>query len=176
MRAWQRAALGEYPPSESVVRMSQKVERLIRESGIHPENHCPMEKAESADPQRRNSRQRHAVQQAIEQAGRPLLPPEILVLAQIAQPSLGIATVYRNLKILVDAGEAKTVDLPGEATRYESAHHGHHHHFHCSKCQQVFDFHGCPPNLDTLAPRGFSVARHELTLYGVCAGCNDAPS
>lgn len=135
-----------------------------------------MEKVASspAEQPRRTSRQRNAVQNAIEQAGQPLLPPEILALAQVEQPSLGIATVYRNLKILVDAGEVKTVDLPGEATRYESAHHGHHHHFHCSSCQQVFDVPGCPPNLDKLAPKGFKVARHELTLYGTCAQCSKA--
>lgn len=127
-----------------------------------------------AEQQRRTSRQRNAVQNAIEQAGQPLLPPEILALAQAQQPSLGIATVYRNLKILVDAGEVKTVDLPGEPTRYESAHHGHHHHFHCGSCHQVFDVPGCPPNLEKLAPKGFKVARHEITLYGTCAQCRKA--
>lgn len=127
-----------------------------------------------ADPLRRNSRQRDAVQQAIEQAGQPLLPQEILALAQALQPSLGIATVYRNLKVLVEAGEVQAVELPGEAPRYESAHRGHHHHFHCSSCHQVFDIPGCPPDLHQYAPRGFKVASHEFTLYGTCASCEKA--
>lgn len=127
-----------------------------------------------ADQLRRNSRQRDAVQQAIEQAGQPLLPQEILALAQAFQPTLGIATVYRNLKILVEAGEVISVELPGEAPRYESAHRGHHHHFHCSTCRQVFDIPGCPPDLHKYAPRGFKVASHDFTLYGTCAGCEKA--
>lgn len=132
-----------------------------------------MEKVDQprADLQRRNSSRRDAVQNAIELSGRPLLPPEILAAAQVEQPSLGIATVYRNLKILIDAGEVRSVDLPGEATRYESAHRGHHHHFHCSTCRRVFDIPGCPPDLHKLAPKGFKVARHELTLYGTCSDC-----
>ncbi|MFN3734339.1 transcriptional repressor [Comamonas testosteroni] len=135
-----------------------------------------MEKVDSpqADQQRRSSRQRDAVKNAIEYARQPLLPTEILALAQTTQPTLGIATVYRNLKILVESGEVQTVDLPGEPTRYESAHHGHHHHFHCSACRQVFDVPGCPPNLENFAPKGFKVARHELTLYGTCADCEKA--
>jgi len=123
------------------------------------------------DLQRRSSRQRNAVQHVIEHAQQPLLPPEILALAQVTLPTLGIATVYRNLKILLDAGDVKPVELPGEPTRYESAHRGHHHHFHCNRCQKVFPIPGCPPHLDQFAPKGYEVSHHELTLYGTCAQC-----
>lgn len=125
------------------------------------------------DLQRRSSRQRNAVQHVIAHAQQPLLPPEILALAQAVQPTLGIATVYRNLKVLLEAGEVTAVELPGEPTRYESAHRGHHHHFHCSCCQQVFDIPGCPPHLDQFVPKGYQVVRHELTLYGICAQCSE---
>jgi Fur family ferric uptake transcriptional regulator len=133
----------------------------------------PMEKADAsgAELQRRNTRQRDAIQQAIATAGQPLLPHEILAIAQTAHPSLGIATVYRNLKMLVDSGDVQPVELPGEAARYEHAHQDHHHHFRCNTCQQVFDVHGCPGHLNRFAPKGFEVERHELTLYGTCAAC-----
>ncbi|MNW14239.1 Zinc-specific metallo-regulatory protein [compost metagenome] len=78
------------------------------------------------------------------------------------------------MKILLDAGDVKAVELPGEATRYESAHRGHHHHFHCNRCQKVFPIPGCPPNLDQFAPKGYEVSHHELTLYGTCAQCVQA--
>jgi Fur family ferric uptake transcriptional regulator len=52
----------------------------------------------------------------------------------------------------------------------------HHHHFQCTNCQRVFDVHACPGDIDHMAPKGFSVERHELTLYGRCADCiNAAP-
>lgn len=106
-------------------------------------------------------------------AGRPLLPAEILETAQVDIPGISLATVYRNIKLLVEDGELQSVDLPGESPRFEAAdaEHHHHHHFQCRMCQKVFDVHGCPENLQQLAPAGFTVERHELTLYGVCENC-----
>ena len=119
----------------------------------------------------RNTRQRSAIREAIAQAERPLLPQEVLDAAQQVVPGLGIATVYRNLKALVDEGELKPVNLPGENPRFEVAGHQHHHHFQCTQCQRVFDVHACPGDLSRLAPQGFTVEDHDLTLYGRCKDC-----
>lgn len=121
----------------------------------------------------RNTRQRTAIRQVIADAGRPLLPQEILQAAGVVVPGLSLATVYRNLRALVDEGELLAVTLPGEVPRYEIAGHEHHHHFQCERCERVFEVHACPGNLAGLAPEGFSVERHELTLYGRCADCGD---
>lgn len=107
----------------------------------------------------------------IEGAHRPLSPQEILDEAQTTVPGIGIATVYRNIKLLLDAGEIEVVSLPGENPRYEPAHREHHHHFQCDNCRRVFDVHQCPGDLKGLAPKGFKVHRHELTLYGLCKEC-----
>jgi Fur family ferric uptake transcriptional regulator len=119
----------------------------------------------------RNTRQRTAIRDAIAVADRPLLPQEVLDAAQAASPGLGIATVYRNLKALLDEGEVCAVQLPGENPRYEIAGGHHHHHFQCRLCQRVFDVHACPGDLSRLAPEGFTVEGHEITLYGRCREC-----
>lgn len=119
----------------------------------------------------RNTRQRAAIRQAIESAGRPLLPAEVLEAAQQEVPGLSLATVYRGLKALVEDGLITPVSLPSEVTRYEVAGHHHHHHFQCLGCQRVFDVHACPGDLGRLAPPGFSVESHDLTLYGRCVDC-----
>lgn len=119
----------------------------------------------------RSTRQRDAIRQALVQAGRPLLPTEILAAAQAEVPALGIATVYRNLKQLAEAGEVQSVELPGDAPRFEPGGHHHHHHFSCTVCHRVFDVHACPGDMQKLAPPGFAVERHELTLYGRCDEC-----
>lgn len=124
----------------------------------------------------RTTRQRSSIRRALEAAGRPLLPAEILDAAQQEVPALGLATVYRNLKQLMQAGEIQTVELPGEPPRYEMAHHGHHHHFRCTACDRVFDIHDCPGDMQRLAPRGFKVDSHDLTLYGRCGDCRRAPA
>jgi Fur family ferric uptake transcriptional regulator len=124
-----------------------------------------------AVPIERSTRQRAAIRDAIDAAGRPLSPQEVLASAQSAVPGLSLATVYRNLKLLQSSEEISVVTLPGDSPRYESVRHGHHHHFQCLHCSRVFDVHACPGNLAKLAPEGFTVDHHELTLYGRCAAC-----
>lgn len=124
----------------------------------------------------RNTRQRSAIRDAIVRAGRPLLPQEVLEAAQQDVPGLGIATVYRNLKMLVDEGELQPVNLPGENPRFESVGQQHHHHFQCRQCHRVFDVHACPGDLSRMAPQGFTVEDHDLTLYGRCRDCGSAPA
>ncbi len=80
-------------------------------------------------PMERSTRQRSSIRTVMEEAGRPLLPAEILGAAQREVPAIGLATVYRNIKQLMEAGEVQAVDLPGEATRYELSGRAHHHHF-----------------------------------------------
>ena len=122
----------------------------------------------------RSTRQRSAIRQVIDEARRPLSPPEVLELAQQQVAAMGMATVYRNLKLLVDEGAVQVVTLPGDSPRYESAGHAHHHHFQCEACGRVFDVHACPGDLSSMAPAGFKVHHHELTLYGLCADCRQS--
>ena len=119
----------------------------------------------------RSTRQRSAIRAAIDAAQRPLSPQEVLAASQAAVAGLGLATVYRNLKLLVEAGEIQQVTLPGDSARYEPARQAHHHHFQCTRCQRVFDVHRCPGDMAQLAPPGFLVERHDLTLYGCCQDC-----
>jgi Fur family ferric uptake transcriptional regulator len=83
---------------------------------------------------------------------------------------LGIATVYRTLNHLVEAGELTPVELPGEAPRYERAGAAHHHHFQCRDCRKVYCVYGCP-GIQELTPPGFAVETHEIAMQGVCRDC-----
>jgi Fur family ferric uptake transcriptional regulator len=128
----------------------------------------------SSLPERRNTRQREAIRSAVEAAGRPLSPNEVLESAQKTVPALGIATVYRNLRMLQEEGEVVAVELPGDGVRYELSGLHHHHHFSCTACGRVFDVEGCPGNLDKLVPSGFQLERHEVLMFGRCAECLQA--
>ena len=119
----------------------------------------------------RNTRQRQAIRQVFAQNDNPLGPQEVLQAAQAAIPGLGIATVYRTIKALVEEGWLAVVELPGEPQRYEIAGKAHHHHFRCRACDRVFEINGCPSNVLRLAPNGFLLERHEVVLYGTCDTC-----
>lgn len=129
-------------------------------------------------PKERATRQKAAIREVIEAARRPLTPLEILEAARGQVPAMGLATVYRNLKALLQEGAIHTVPLPGDNPRYESrrAASTHHHHFQCTVCQRVFDIHACPGELEHMAPDGFIVESHELTFYGSCPDCGRAES
>ncbi len=135
----------------------------------------------------RQTRQKKAVIEALEASGRSLSPAEIWALAQPHAPSLNLSTVYRQLKALHDDAQVVRVELPGQSPRFEAAcggcarhrSHGavqagaahHHHHFHCEVCDLVMPIDGCPGGIERLAPAGFTVERHDLTLHGRCAAC-----
>ncbi len=119
----------------------------------------------------RNTPQRKAIEAAFAHARRPLSPREVQASAVARSPGLGLATVYRHLKAMVDEGVLTPVELPGEPPRYERRDLEHHHHFHCRACGRVFDMDGCLKGIDALAPRGFKVEAHEVVLYGRCAEC-----
>jgi Fur family transcriptional regulator, ferric uptake regulator len=119
----------------------------------------------------RDTAQRRAIRSVIVEADRPLSPREVLDAAQGDVSSLGIATVYRNLKALLEEGWLAAVELPGEPPRYEVAGKQHHHHFLCTKCERVFELPGCPGNLNATVPEGFRTERHEVVLFGLCDRC-----
>lgn len=119
----------------------------------------------------RQTQQREAIRRALEQADRPLSPREIHALARRGVRALGVATVYRTIRAFLSEGVLAAVTVPGDAPRYEVAGKSHHHHFHCRKCDRVFEMEGCPGPLKHLAPAGFSVQGHEVTLFGLCPSC-----
>jgi Fur family ferric uptake transcriptional regulator len=134
---------------------------------------------------RRRTRQGAAIHEVIREAGRPLAPAEILDLAAARVTSLSLATVYRQIRRLLEDAAIREVVLPGMPARYEDAtsavdpeadrdgdaEHHHHHFFHCDRCDAVFPVEGCAGDVERLAPPAFKVRRHEVVLYGECERC-----
>jgi Fur family transcriptional regulator, ferric uptake regulator len=120
----------------------------------------------------RDTRQRRAIRAALERADRPLSPKEVLGASRRRIRTLGLATVYRTLNALVADGWLVEVQLPGEPPRYEVAGKKHHHHFVCDRCHRVFEVDACPGDMVSMVPKDFEVTRHEIVLYGACAGCS----
>ena len=119
----------------------------------------------------RKTNQRQAIRDAFTDADRPLSTQQALEAAQVHKPGIGIATIYRTIKILLDEGWLTIVRLPGEPPRYELAGKPHHHHFYCVACGRVFVVPGSEKLLDALVPKGFVLESHDLVLSGRCAEC-----
>lgn len=120
-----------------------------------------------------NTRQKTAIRNAFIEADRPLSPDEVLEGAQSHHPTLGKATVYRNIQSLVEEGWLQSVEIPGDSTRYEVAGKKHHHHFQCNQCKKLYELEGCIPAFKPKLPRGFRTTGHEFFLFGLCSRCRD---
>jgi Fur family ferric uptake transcriptional regulator len=123
---------------------------------------------------RRNTTQRKAIEQVFRQNERPLGVDEVLKSGRKFVASLNQATVYRNLKILIDDGWLKRIFHPVLGSLYERTGKGHHHHFYCRGCKRAFDLPGCALKEEDAAPDGFVVEDHEIFLFGVCPTCAEA--
>lgn len=122
----------------------------------------------------RKTQQRDVIHRVIREAGGPMTVGEIHEAAQEDLGGLGIATVYRTVNLLAEAGMIQAVTLPDGQTRYEAADLGHHHHFHCRACGRVFDLPGCVVAIDDgdTLPGGYQVEEHEVTFIGLCPACS----
>ena len=87
---------------------------------------------------------------------------------------LGLATVYRTLSLLAEAGVVDTIfHRPGE-TCYRWCGDEHHHHLACSACHRVVELGDCRLDrwLDRVsAQHGFVATGHRLEVAGICAAC-----
>jgi Fur family transcriptional regulator, ferric uptake regulator len=124
-------------------------------------------------PGQRQTRQRDAILSVLYAAAGPLTVEEVHGRGQEHVIGLGIATVYRTIRLLLESGQVQSVTLPTGETRYETSARGHHHHFLCRICDTVYDFDECPvsASYEQALPAGFTVEDHEITLFGTCSNC-----
>ena len=89
-------------------------------------------------------------------------------------PGVGRATVYRTIKLLLDAGVVCKLALPDGAPKYSLSRIGHHHHTVCVKCGTVGDFRGATIErlLRTLgAEINGEIVGHRIEFYITCRSC-----
>lgn len=93
-------------------------------------------------------------------------------------PSIGQTTIYRTLKLLVEAGLASEVRFGDGRTRYEPNNKfPHHDHMICTRCGATIEFFSA--ELKELqnkiaATHGFTPKQHSLRLFGRCSSCEAA--
>lgn len=114
----------------------------------------------------RETRQRNAIKRVLAETSRPLSPKEILDAAAKDVPNLGVATIYRNIRILVDQGVLKQVDLPGQPARYQLSAQLPSLLFLDESTNAVFSFDHDLSHLQLNLPGDFQTARIQIFCYG----------
>ena len=86
---------------------------------------------------------------------------------------IGLATVYRQLNALADAGAADTIRLDGQQLFRLCGDDGHHHHLVCRRGGKTVEID--PPSEAWLRKvadgHGFTVESHTLEVFGLCPDC-----
>ncbi|MBA2367688.1 MAG: transcriptional repressor [Candidatus Protochlamydia sp.] len=121
---------------------------------------------------RRMTQQRKTILECLKQARRPLSATELLAAAARQIPLINLATIYRNIKILLEEKILVEVQLAGQAPRYEYNGLKEHHHFLCQACNRLYDIEESSAAPASTLPNGFKAFKCDVTLHGVCHECN----
>lgn len=86
-------------------------------------------------------------------------------------PNISLATVYRNLKLLLSLNEIICFDVNG--TEHYDADCKLHYHFICRNCGTIIDIPGFPINYseEFINPDEMTVDGYSLEFYGKCKNC-----
>jgi Fur family ferric uptake transcriptional regulator len=87
---------------------------------------------------------------------------------------IGLATVYRALHAMSEAGVIDELPHGTSETCYRLCGSEHHHHLVCQSCHRVVELRGCPAKawIDRAArDQGFEVSGHRLEVAGLCSSC-----
>jgi Fur family ferric uptake transcriptional regulator len=88
---------------------------------------------------------------------------------------IGLATVYRALKLFSEAGLARELQFGDGITRYEHQFgHAHHDHLVCIRCERVIEVNSkqIEELQEKLAKENhFQLLNHRMELYGICEQC-----
>lgn len=120
----------------------------------------------------RNTDQQRLIRALFVRSRRPLNASEVHALARRKQPGIGIATVYRSVRRMLEEGALSLVAIAGETAYYEMAGNEHHHYFHCCYCRKVYVIEACPEVIAELTPPGFVHEHHDIVLHGYCRACS----
>ena len=118
---------------------------------------------------------RRQVYKALESASVPLTPALVHRDLVAKGETVGLASVYRTLDLLVTLELAKVVLEPDGSTGYVIAKDGHNHTLVCQNCHKIYEFASCtdlsPLIAQVQAETQFLINDHILQLFGLCSDC-----
>lgn len=124
--------------------------------------------------------QRRSIIDALIQADKPPTAQEVLEKVREVYPEVGLDTVYRNLKLLVEMGCLIQINLRSSAkSRFEvlKGDGQLHHHIVCIGCGESVCLRQCVLNEQDLAAikeHGYEMVAHTFEIYGYCPECRNA--
>lgn len=124
----------------------------------------------------KQTKQRELILQTFLEAKRHVTSDDLYQAVRKEHSNIGYTTVYRTMKLLVEAGLATERHFDDGITRYEIEQE-HHDHLVCVRCGKIQEFE-CEEieerQNEVASEYGFEVLRHRHELYGHCSSCRKA--
>ena len=120
----------------------------------------------------KSTKQRKVILDVFLNLGRHCSLEQLLGAVQKVMPQIGLATIYRTMRLFVEAKIAHEHRFEDGLMRYEPYHEGEHHdHLICTLCGKILEFED-----DIIEQRqqvvakshGMRIISHTLEIYGVC--------
>ncbi|MDD2217743.1 MAG: transcriptional repressor [Eubacteriales bacterium] len=124
----------------------------------------------------RNTIQKELISNALNELNHPTAD-EIYEHIRKLYPNISRGTVYRNLSLMIEMGQADKIPVSGYADRFD-CNTKRHYHSRCISCGKVMDIECIEPlpseffKNDNLN-KDFDIQGYEITLVGLCSDCRE---
>lgn len=88
-------------------------------------------------------------------------------------PNMSLATVYNNLKVLIDEGFVSELKVRNDTTTYYDFMGHQHLNVICEKCGRIADMDLDLPDVQQEAAEqtGYQITKSQMVVYGICPDC-----
>lgn len=123
----------------------------------------------------KSSNQRNEILHIFFDSKKHLTVEELYDICKENIPNIGIATIYRALKLFCKIGICNEIKIENGITRYEiNDGSSHHDHLICSECGAFVEIKS--DEIEEIQKKiaeknGFLLTNHRLNLYGICSKC-----
>lgn len=119
------------------------------------------------------TRQRQLIYTIVSEKPVHMTAEEIFHKARMKMPDIAMGTVYRNLRVMVDEGLIRKLEVAGAPARYDRT-SAPHPHLICEACAAVRDLHWGDGFLTELSARcGHELTGFDLKMYHICNKCRE---
>jgi Fur family ferric uptake transcriptional regulator len=117
--------------------------------------------------------QREIILKELQDSHQHLSADELYERVKKIMPRISLATVYRNLETLSEAGIIGKLEISGRQKRFDSDTHPHDH-IYCLQCHRVdnidFDRNLVNP-AEVASDKGYRITGYRVEFKGICSAC-----
>ncbi len=123
--------------------------------------------------QLRMTTQREIILRELKKSKRHLAADELYDIVKKVMPRISLATVYRNLEILSEAGMIGKLEISGRQKRFDFD-VSDHDHIYCVVCHRVDNLNIDRKGVDSEqlgAEAGYTITGYRVEIMGICPDC-----